>query len=216
MTKTDVKKIQKLALEKYGSIRIAIAAIIYGEAIILDCNNDVPVWADQEEINKLESQINSSINQTEQSNAEKPVSIATEADGANQENAEKVEETETTEAEEKEFKEQTQFSEVELFEIVLSANRQNITTGAAIIQKLYGEKGFDADGSFSGLVNVHKVAYVKGLITQLLNAKTAEKVEESQPAAETPTEANTEPNKDESNTASEAKSEAELAEEKPA
>lgn len=208
MTKEEVQQIQKLALEKYGSLRIAIGAFIYGEAIILDCNNDVPVWADQEEINKLESQINSSINQTEQSNAEKPVSIATSAGGAKQKEAEKVEETE---AEEKEFKEQTQFSDAELFEIVLSANKQNVTIGVAVVQKLYGEKGFDADGSYSGLVNVHKVAFVKGLITQLLNAKTAEKVEEVQ-KEETPAEAST----DELTPDSEVKSESENAEVKPA
>lgn len=193
----NLEQIKIDAVEKFGgNVRVAVAAHLYGEMIIFDCGNQVPAWAEQDKINELESQVNNLIAQDELQGEKLPVSIATNE-------AEKVEETEKAaeaEKEETETTEQTKFTEAELFEIVLSANKQNVTIGNAIVQKIYAEKGFDADGSFSGLVNVHKVAYVKGLITQLLNSQKVEEVEkvaEVEATEEKPTEATTDANKDE-------------------
>lgn len=205
-----LEKIINSAKENYnGDIRTAIAVHLYGEMVVFDCGNQIPAWAELEKINEIESQVNNEL-ALQQLQGEKPkdktpegdtpegekvaetqVSIATESTGADEKEAEKVEEEQT---------EQTKFSDAELFEIVLSANKQNVTIGTAIVQKMYGDKGFDADGSFAGLVNIHKVAYVKGLITQLLNSEKVEEVEkvaEVQPTEEKPTDANTDEIKDE-------------------
>lgn len=203
----NLEQIKIDAVEKFGgNVRVAVAAHIYGEMIVFDCGNQVPAWAEQNKINELESQVNNLIAQDELQGEKLPVSIAT-----NEAEKEETEKAAEAEKEETETTEQTKFTEAELFEIVLSANKQNVTIGNAIVQKIYAEKGFDADGSFSGLVNVHKVAYVKGLITQLLNSQKVEEVEkvaEVEATEEKPTEATTDANKDELETAEVEKTEA--------
>ena len=84
MSEPNIQRILDNAATKYGSIPVSIAVELYGEAVIFDCNNQVPVWAEMDKINQIESQVNTFLNKTEISNAVKPLSIATEADEAKQ------------------------------------------------------------------------------------------------------------------------------------
>lgn len=86
------------------------------------------------------------------------------------------------------------FTDSDLLQIVLEANKTNRTIGEVITEKLYGEN------PQPGEVNKRRVAYYKGLITTLLSGE----VEEAAPTEETPTETATNENAAETVTNSES------------
>lgn len=200
----DYNFILNLAVAKYnGEIRTAIAANLYGEAVVFDCNNQVPIWADQEEINRLESEVNTFINQTQNSNSDVSITTLPTDPGTEKQPDEKAEETEAVEAAEAAENPETgkKFTDAELFAVILEANKSNVTIGEAIKKLIFNNEE----------VNNYQIGHVKGLITQLLNSQAAEKVEEVAPDAEKPAEAAENVNSE----ASQSNDEAKAAEENP-
>ena len=167
----EISEVLNLANQKYnGDIRIAIAATVYSEAVVFDCNNQVPVWADQEEINRLESEVNTFVNQTQNSNAGNDVSIATLP-------KDKIESVEWLDAQNhsESGENQKKYSDSELFAVILEANKSNVTISEAIKKVIFKDEK----------VNNYQIGYVKGLITQLLNTEAAPVTENPADATET-------------------------------
>ena len=214
MNPQEIQRIKEYQDLFDGDLRLGIAANIYGFGVVKRCAG-LPSFADLEAISAIESEIATNeaetalqgqqLNSDDALKLEKAENSPIPVGSLNiEEDSPKVEElaksdvsiatTEEVSGTLQDESEKTAFTDADILELILKANKENKTLGEVAAWAIYGEKAFDADGSFSAIVNVHKVAYVKGLITNLLNRSletisTESETAKVEVANETPTDA---------------------------